>query len=300
MRGVDLFCGVGGLSAGLSEAGIDIVAAYDNWPLAVETYNSNLPSHAEVLDLSDVDRAANAVASHKPDIIVGGPPCQDFSSAGRRVNGDHAALTTAYARIVARCAPEFVLMENVPLARKSAAYAFLRSTLEGQGYRFAEVMLDASRCGAPQLRRRFFSLGVRRNGKAVCESFVSWTEESQTPNRLTVKEYMGDEIDIEYYYRHARNYSRRAVFSVHEPSPTVRGVNRPVPPNYQGNHLDSASPSTVRPLTSWERSRVQTFPKDWHWGSVGDRNADVETLIGNAVPVQLAAFVGAGIQHAAA
>jgi len=57
--------------------------------------------------------------------------------------------------------------------------------------------------------------------------------QNTTSKKMTVKEYLGNEIDIEYYYRHARNYSRRAIFTVHEPSPTVRGVNRPIPPNYK-------------------------------------------------------------------
>ena len=94
-----------------------------------------------------------------------------------------------------------------------------------------------------------------------------------------------------------RNYSRRAIFTVHEPSPTVRGVNRPVPPGYVANHLDSAPADTVRPLTSLERSRIQTFPSDWEWHG-GDRNTDTELLIGNAVPVNLAAHVGEALLHA--
>ncbi len=296
MRGVDLFCGVGGLSAGLQAAGIEIVAAYDDWPLAVETYNRNLPSHAETLDLRDVDRAADEIAAHAPDIIAGGPPCQDFSTAGLRVEGQHANLTVAFSLIVARCAPSFVLMENVPGAKRSSAYEFMREVLEGEGYRFAELILDASRCGVPQARKRFFSLGVL-DGEAVCSAFDSWPTEAQSPGRLTVKEYLGDEIDIDYYYRHPRNYSRRSVFTVHEPSPTIRGVNRPVPPNYARNHLDSAPPDEVRPLYSWERSRIQTFPAEWQWPA-GDRNSDAELLIGNAVPVNLGKFVGEGLLHA--
>ena len=296
MRGVDLFCGAGGLSAGLLNAGIDIVAAYDNWPLAIETYNRNLSKHAVEIDLSDVAGSADEIASHDPDIIVGGPPCQDFSTAGKRVEGTHANLTIAFSHIVAHCAPKFVLMENVPMSRRSDAYAFMRNAMEDQGYTFAEVVLDASRCGVPQARKRFFALGTLE-GDDVCSAFLSWVEEAESADRLTVKDYMGEEIDVEFYYRHARNYSRRAIFSVFEPSPTVRGVNRPVPPGYVRNHLDSAEPDDVRPLYTWERSRVQTFPSGWEWPG-GDRNSSAESLIGNAVPVNLARFVGEGILHA--
>ena len=89
------------------------------------------------------------------------------------------------------------------------------------------------------------------------------------------------------------------MFTVYEPSPTIRGVNRPVPPNYKGNHLDSAPPSSVRPLTTWERSRIQTFPSYWDWNA-GNRNADAELQIGNAVPVNLAAFTTQALLFAAA
>ena len=95
-------------------------------------------------------------------------------------------------------------------------------------------------------------------------------------------------------YRHPRNYCRRAIFSVYEPSPTIRGVNRPVPPNYKRNHLDTADPAEVRALTSYERSRIQTFPKTWRWvlDESSRTKTDVELLIGNAVPINLSRFVG--------
>ena len=81
---------------------------------------------------------------------------------------------------------------------------------------------------------------------------------------MIVREYMKDELDIDYYYRHPRNYSRRAIFSVDEPSPTVRGVNRPIPESYQKHRGDAADPSeNVRPLTTIERARIQTFPDNF-------------------------------------
>ena len=79
--------------------------------------------------------------------------------------------------------------------------------------------------------------------------------------RMTLRDYFGDSLDTEHYYRHPRNYSRRAVFSVDEPSPTVRGVNRPIPGGYPGHHGDTERDlSKVRPLTTLERARIQTFP----------------------------------------
>ncbi len=297
LSAVDLFCGSGGLSAGFTDAGIDVREAYDNWEAAVCTYRLNLANHAFLADLSDVDGfVAHLSKTGSPDIIAGGPPCQDFSAAGKRVEGGRANLTVAFGEIVTRVSPPFFLMENVPRARLSAAYHHAKGAWVKVGYEISEIVLDASRCGCPQARKRFFAFGARRKGAA--DKFLAAITDGVSDKKLTVKEYLGAEIDVEHYYRHPRNYSRRSVFSVHEPSPTIRGVNRPVPPNYKGNHLDSAPPSTVRPLTSRERSRIQTFPKTWNWGG-RDRNAAVEMQIGNAVPVSLASFVGDACVRAA-
>ncbi|MCQ3814155.1 MAG: DNA (cytosine-5-)-methyltransferase [Acidimicrobiia bacterium] len=295
---VDLFSGCGGLSAGLGDAGFEVAEAYDCWPQALDTYRRNVGSHAIEFDLSDTASAAKRISQVGVDLIAGAPPCQDFSTAGKRIEGTQANLTSAFGRIVCECQPVAFLMENVPQVRTSTTYQMMRSEVTAAGYSLVEMVLDASRFGVPQLRRRFFAFGFLGNG-ATGSNFAEGVKSRETPHRTIVKEFLGDEIDIEYYYRHPRNYSRRAVFSVHEPSPTVRGVNRPVPPNYAGNHLDSAPPNEVRPLTTRERSRIQTFPADWEWGG-GDRNADTELQIGNAVPVKLASRVGAAIRDAIA
>ena len=299
LTAVDLFCGCGGFSAGTIDSGVDVVAAYDNWSAAVQTYRRNVGNHVIEFDLGEVDSAILEISRYEADIIVGGPPCQDFSTAGKRKEGERADLTVAFARIVSSCNSRFFLMENVPQVRLSDSYRKFRQILIPNGFNFKEFMLDASFCGVPQSRKRFFSFGWRGNLDSAGERFARWIDEHKSSTRLTVKEYLKTEIDIEYYYRHPRNYSRRSVFTVHEPSPTIRGVNRPVPPNYKGNHLDSAPPSSVRPLTTWERSRIQTFPSDWDWNA-SDRNADAELQIGNSVPVNFAAFTTKALLYAAA
>jgi len=297
IQAIDLFCGSGGLSAGLMNAGMEVIDAYDNWPAAVKTYKRNIGSHVRLFDLRDIAAAAKAISNLNPDLIAGGPPCQDFSTAGKRAEGRQASMTVAFGLVIAKCAPRFVLMENVPQARFSQSYQYTRGMLEMLGYQFRECVLDASRCGTPQARKRFFAFGWLEGDERIGEKFMASIQRRLATRRLTVKEYMGADIDVEFYYRHPRNYSRRAIFTVHEPSPTIRGVNRPVPPNYKGNYLDSAPPSSARTLTSWERSRIQTFPKDWDWRA-RDRNAEAELQIGNAVPVNLASFVAEGVLHA--
>ena len=285
-----------GNEPGIYGRGLDLVAAYDHWDVAVDTYRRNLGNHAHRLDLADVDRAVAHIGEFEPDVIAGGPPCQDFSTAGKRVEGARANLTEAFGQIVVRCRPRMFVMENVPQARLSLVYQSMKANLEKAGYTMEARVLDASLCGVPQRRKRFFVFGSTEAGAPA--RFLESIERRLAPDSLTVKRYLKNEIDIEFYYRHPRSYTRRSVFSVHEPSPTIRGVNRPVPPKYIGNHLDSAPPATVRALTTLERSRIQTFPKDWNWNST-NRNSDTEVQIGNAVPVNLAAFVASAVLDAA-
>lgn len=154
MRTVDLFCGVGGLSQGLTEAGFTVVGAYDNWPVAVETYEWNLQHvvNIDCVDLFDVDNVVRQIKRLDVDVIAGGPPCQDFSSAGKRLEGRRASLTDAFAEIVVACKPFLVIMENVPRVRSSQAYKNARLLLEKSGYSFFERILNASQCGVPQNR----------------------------------------------------------------------------------------------------------------------------------------------------
>jgi DNA (cytosine-5)-methyltransferase 1 len=105
---------------------------------------------------------------------------------------------------------------------------------------------------------------------------------------MTVHNYMGDKLDIKFYYRHPRSYARRGIFSVYEPSPTIRGVNRPVPKNYKRHEGDLCDPKEVRPLTTLERSYIQTFPENFNWFGT---KTSVEQMIGNAVPVRLGQYI---------
>ena len=106
MRVVDLFSGCGGLSLGLTKAGMDIVAAYDNWAAASSVYAANFNHPINTFDLADEESAASHISQYNPDMIIGGPPCQDFSSAGlRNENNGRGNLTLSYAGIVARIRP---------------------------------------------------------------------------------------------------------------------------------------------------------------------------------------------------
>jgi DNA (cytosine-5)-methyltransferase 1 len=76
---------------------------------------------------------------------------------------------------------------------------------------------------------------------------------------LTVREYLGDEFEVDFYYRHPRHWGRRAIYSIDEPAATVRSTNRPIPPKYRAHPLDAAPIEGIKPLSCFQRARLQTF-----------------------------------------
>lgn len=276
------------MSLGFQEAGFNILAGFEHWNTAISCYKKNFSHPVEDVDLSDVELSVKTISKYNPDIIIGGPPCQDFSGAGNRIEGDRANLTVAYAKIISEILPQYFVMENVERASSSEAYKKARKIFKEAGYGLTEKVLDASFCGVPQKRKRFFCIGYKDGQDSFLDGLLS-TNQSVFP--LTVREYFQQEnyeLAMEYYYRHPRSYKRRGIFSVDEPSPTIRGVNRPKPGNYKRHAGDLIAPDGVCNLSSLERSLIQTFPPNFIWD---ESSASTEQMIGNAVPVKLANYV---------
>lgn len=291
MKAVDLFCGCGGLSLGFLKAGIDIVGAFDNWDDAIEVYRKNFSHPVDKLDLSNVDEAVGKIAALNPDMIIGGPPCQDFSSAGKR-NEDNGRgdLTVSYANIISKSSPQWFVMENVARILKTQKFVEAKDILKKAGYGLTYTVLDASKCGVPQKRKRFVMIGkLGAKDDFIMDDLIANISDKE----MSVADYFGDSLEIKYYYRHPRSYVRRGIFSVDEPSPTIRGVNRPMPSGYElhdGDPTDSLE--GIRPLTTKERSMIQTFPPEFIFEGT---KTDQEQMIGNAVPVNLGKFIATAI-----
>lgn len=292
MQTVDLFAGCGGLSLGLVQSGFEVTAALDNWDPAIEVYRANFNHDVIKQDLGDVNSSIDVVNRYSPQLIAGGPPCQDFSSAGlQNFSGTRADLTFKFAEIVCGVKPKYFIMENVERIRKSQVLKEVISQFSEAGYGQTAVILDASYCGAPQSRMRFFLIGgLGENNQFL----LGHLQRNLRHEPMTMREYFGSRLGIEHYYRHPRNYNRRAIYGLDEPSATIRGVNRPIPPGYVLNPNDPSGITIdqVRPLTTAERAQVQTFPKNFKF--LGTKTAQ-EQMIGNAVPVALGAFVGSAL-----
>ncbi|MBQ9215074.1 MAG: DNA cytosine methyltransferase [Bacteroidales bacterium] len=293
MKVVDLFAGCGGLSLGFEKAGFDIVAAFDNWEASIEVYKQNFSHPVVKEDLKDIEKSTEDIKAFNPDMIIGGPPCQDFSSAGKR-NEDNGRgdLTVSYAQIISNIRPQWFVMENVERILKTQKLKEAKEIYKKAGYGLTQKVLDASLCGVPQKRKRFVLIGKLNEQDGFMDYAIA---KNVAKKEMTMFDYFGDSLGIEYYYRHPRSYARRGVFSIHEPSPTIRGVNRPMPKGYTLHKGDPVSSlENIRPLTTKERSMVQTFPENFIFGG---SKTDVEQMIGNAVPVNLAKFVAESINN---
>ena len=289
---VDFFSGCGGMSLGFENSGINVQAAFDNWERAIQVYKKNFNHPCHVTDLSNEDYCVDLILKYQPDMIIGGPPCQDFSSAGKRDETlGRADLTYHFANIVDKYKPEWFVMENVERIKKSLILQDICEQFSDSGYGLTAVVLDASYCSVPQTRKRFFLIG---HLGGVHDDLSPILSKNLSRNRMTIRDYLGDDLNLQYYYRHPRNYSRRGVFSIDEPSPTIRGVNRPVPAGYTKHKgdPDDIDLKELRPLTTIERSYLQTFPKSFVFKGT---KTDLEQMIGNAVPVNLANFVAKAI-----
>lgn len=285
MRVVDLFSGCGGMSLGLEHAGFNVVGAYDNWDPAIAIYRENFRHPIFKEDLSAA-KACDLVRQLKPDLIAGGPPCQDYSIAGKRNLGKRANLTIRFAEIVTSVKPTWVLFENVYNIERFPTLPKMKKMLSMAGYGFSAMVLDASRCGAPQKRQRFILVGRLGAANGFLDDIL---RNGLSAKQMTVRDYLGNRLHTQYYYMHPRSYNRRAVFSIDEPASTIRGINRPIPENYKKHPADKADVSSgVRALTTRERGLLQTFPEDFAFPGA---KTDVELAIGNAVPPALAKYV---------
>jgi DNA (cytosine-5)-methyltransferase 1 len=285
MRVADLFSGCGGMSSGFLGAQNEIVLAAEHWSEARRVYNANFDHQAVDIDLSDLIESVWQIKAERPQIITGGPPCQEFSPAGLRQEADRADLTRNFAEIVKAVRPLWFVMENVPAARKSRAYAAATHLFKSAGYGITEIELDASLFGVPQARKRFFAIGrLGEEDQFLLDSLL----EGKGDESLTVRQYLGEELGVEFYYRHPRHWGRKAIYSIDEPAATIRSTNRPIPPKYTSHHLDAAPIEGVKPLTSAQRARIQTFGKDFQFSGY---LSDMDLMIANAVPVKLAEHV---------
>ena len=169
---VSLFAGCGGSSLGYIMAGFKVRLAVEWDAHATACYRLNFPKtplfEGDVGKLSDVDAMSKAgLRPRELDVLDGSPPCQGFSTAGRRQMGDSRnQLFREYVRLLKAFQPRALVMENVTgLAKGKMRLVFVEilRELRAAGYRVAARVLDASYFGVPQMRQRVIFVGVRED-----------------------------------------------------------------------------------------------------------------------------------------
>lgn len=213
---LDLFCGAGGMSLGFQQAGCKVLGGIDNNPHAIKTHHENFPkSQLNQLnfcgqDIRDIDLFELPIKPGEVDILIGGPPCQVFSvvgmgkmkSLGRRIQCDNRNFLYKYfIDFLSHYQPFFFVIENVNTLKSNAIFSTLIGELESglpahqhdyPGYEVKYNILLASDYGVPQLRRRLFIVGRRKDTNL---SFEFPDKSTLTP--VSVGDAIGDLPELE-------------------------------------------------------------------------------------------------------
>ena len=172
-KAISLFAGAGGCSLGFSQYGVNILGAYDIWQEAVDTYNNNFKGHkAHITDLGECDfseiRQALGLKKGELDIIIGGPPCQGFTTLGKRGEDDpRNHLLLNYAKALDFFYPRWFMMENVEGRLTTANGNFVIEAIDRMvklGYTVCMKKVYMHEYGIPQRRKRVIIVG-NREGK---------------------------------------------------------------------------------------------------------------------------------------
>lgn len=335
MKIIDLFCGIGGLSLGFEQSGFDVLYAVDMWEDAVKTYNHNRKDKvARVMSVEDFNNEVlpHLASENKITGIIGGPPCQGFSTVGKReIDDPRNKMYLEFYKAVKLANPEFFVIENVKGMLTLNKGAFVKDLLErfgenGLGYSISYKLLNAADYGIPQNRYRVFYVGIKN------KKF-----EFPTPYdyQLTAKDGISDLLhsDNEHYGSEPQNeYQKSLRGSQEKPlnqdytAHTEQTVNiisqipdggniRSLPKefwevrkyNKAFERMSSLRPSNTidtghrnyfhyaepRIPTLRESARIQSFPDNFE--VLGTRGSQYKQ-VGNAVPPMLAKVIAEKIK----
>jgi DNA (cytosine-5)-methyltransferase 1 len=307
---VDLFCGAGGMTQGLLQAGFQPIASVEINEIASATHRKNFPHcHHVCGDIKDLNsqKLLAEIGSPEVHVVAGGPPCQGFSVAGKRDPDDpRNRLFKEFVRVVSEIRPWYVVMENVPgilTIQKGAVKQAICEAFQEIGYPHMSVaVLESAAYGVPQIRPRAIFIANRfgmqnpypqsqlfpEQYKAI-ESAIydlpeytpmpeinhEWTRHSAQYMERIAKVPPGASLYESYADAFKRQYPGK-------PSMTVKE-------NHGGTHIH---PYLNRVISAREMARLQTFPDSFIFeGSM----KKAMWQIGNAVPPRLAECIGLGL-----
>ncbi len=307
MRAIDLYAGIGGWSLGFKMAGIEVVKSYEWWPPAARTLAANLDADVTITDIRELP-----VDAFPPniDIVIGSPPCTQFSYANRGGSGDiedGLKDLTAFFSAVEHIQPRFWAMENVPRVQK-----VLQRELENGGRlaRFHALLenahietIDMSDFGLPQRRSRCvagnFDFALLKSYKHVLKSktlgeVVADLQVAKEPIYYEAASIGMIDHTPEAPLNSEEYEFNRAMKVFH---PIYNGMPFPDPLNRTSRTItatctrvsresiviqDTRNNSEFRRLTIRERASLQGFPATYQFH--GRSQAEKQKMIGNAIP----------------
>jgi DNA (cytosine-5)-methyltransferase 1 len=305
---VDLFCGCGGMSKGLTDAGLNVIAGIDIWNRAIESYNQNFEHRAYCEDLTKFppekfDELYNPERK-MVDVLVGGPPCQSYSIAGKRDKNDpRNALFMEYVKYLHYFNPKLFMMENVMgiLSKKTGTGENVIDIIMAQlnqRYNCVIHKLYASDFEVPQNRRRVIIIGIRKDLNIIQTNPIPITENKRIPvktvllNKTQIEpvHFLSDRAIQGILTKKQKSKDRGAGFgaqylNVDKPSYTI-------PARYWKDGYDALvrySDTEIRRLTILELKRIQSFPDDY---IISGSKKDIIMQIGNAVACRFAYHLG--------
>ena len=313
--GIELFCGCGGLSTGIMDAGIQIVSGFDIDRRSIEAYNYNHKhrgSRGHVVDISTATgpELLERAGVERVDLVVGGPPCQPFSIAGKRrgIEDARAGLVADFLRIAGELRPDALVFENVPNFAKideGRVLETLVSGLERHGYGVTYDVRAAAGYGVPQIRRRLLLIAVAGGTPRLPDETHAPPEDAAGTAFLPYRTCSGALHDLPpagdfgecgvYNHEptaHSEDMLRR--FAVLQPGERERGSFHdrlhPDRPSYTlragtGNFspLRPVHYSADRVVTVRESARLQSFADDFVWPDWIPRLQQYRQ-VGNALP----------------
>lgn len=320
---IDLFAGCGGMSCGLLEAGYDVRLGVDNYPAAVQTFSFNhghVGAHGWVADLRFVSgdhlRQVAGLTGEHVDLLTGGPPCQPFSIIGKRqaLRDARGDLVFEYVRLLEEVAPSAFIFENVAnFARVEGGMIAekLVDAMERAGYAVTFGVLNAAEYGVPQMRKRFFIVGVRG---ANPSGFPPATHGPLSLLGLLPVRTSRDALDelpdvdtpdaMAYFNHEGTSHSPAMIKMLENLQPGTRDPKshhdrlHPDRPAYTlragfGNYspLRPIHYRYPRVISVRESARIQTFPDHFVWPH-GISRLQQYRQVGNAVPPLLARRLG--------